>query len=51
MIMDFTHWHLMKLIPKALQVYGSTSWIFDDFKRKPWEVLEELTGIPQEQEA
>jgi hypothetical protein len=26
-------------IPKLLQVYASTSWIFDDFKRNPWEIV------------
>ena len=26
-------------IPKLLQIYASTSWIFDDFKRNPWEIV------------
>ena len=30
---------LMKLFHKALQIYASTSWIFDQFKRNPWEVV------------
>ena len=35
-----------ELIPKALQVYGATSWIFDDFKRKPWDIVAGLNWYP-----
>jgi len=33
-------------IPKLLQVYTSTSWIFDQFKRYPWEVVAGLSLYP-----
>jgi hypothetical protein len=35
-----------ELISKALQVYGATSWIFDDFKRKPWDIVAGLNWYP-----
>jgi hypothetical protein len=33
-------------IPKALQVYTSTSWIFDQFKMNPWEVVGGMSFYP-----
>jgi hypothetical protein len=33
-------------IPKLLQVYASTSWIFDQFKRNPWEVVGGMSFYP-----
>ncbi len=35
-----------ELIPKALQIYGATSWIFDDFQRKPWDIVAGLNWYP-----
>jgi hypothetical protein len=35
-----------ELIPKLLQVYSSTSWIFDQFKRNPWEVVGGMSLYP-----
>lgn len=35
-----------ELIQKALQVYGATSWIFDDFKRKPWDIVAGMNWYP-----
>jgi hypothetical protein len=35
-----------ELIQKALQIYGATSWIFDDFKRKPWDIVGGLNWYP-----
>lgn len=35
-----------ELIKKALQVYASTSRVYDDFKRNPWEVLGGMNWYP-----
>lgn len=35
-----------EIIPKALQIYGATSWIFDDFQRKPWDIVAGLNWYP-----
>jgi hypothetical protein len=33
-------------IPKALQVYTATSYIFDEFKRNPWELVAGMSYYP-----
>ena len=35
-----------EIIPKALQIYGATSWIYDDFQRKPWDIVAGLNWYP-----
>jgi hypothetical protein len=35
-----------EIIPKALQIYGATSWIYDDFRRKPWDIVAGLNWYP-----
>jgi hypothetical protein len=35
-----------ELFPKAIQVYGATSWIFDQFKRNPWDVVAGMNWYP-----
>lgn len=35
-----------EIIPKALQIYGATSRIFDDFQRKPWDIVAGLNWYP-----
>jgi hypothetical protein len=35
-----------ELFPKALQIYGATSWIFDDFKRNPWDIVAGMNWYP-----
>jgi hypothetical protein len=35
-----------ELLPKAIQVYGATSWIFDDFRRKPWDIVAGMNWYP-----
>jgi len=33
-------------IPKALQVYAATSYVFDEFKRNPWEIVGGMSFYP-----
>ncbi|MFI5236546.1 MAG: hypothetical protein ACHQLA_01255 [Ignavibacteriales bacterium] len=35
-----------EIIPKALQIYGATSWIYDDFRRNPWDIVAGLNWYP-----
>lgn len=35
-----------EIIPKAIQIYGATSWIFDDFQRKPWDIVGGINWYP-----
>lgn len=35
-----------ELFPKALQVYGATSWVYDQFKRYPWDVVAGMNWYP-----
>jgi hypothetical protein len=35
-----------ELVPKALQVYGATSWIYDQFKRYPWDIVAGMNWYP-----
>lgn len=35
-----------ELFPKAVQVYGATSWIFDQFKRYPWDIVAGMNWYP-----
>ncbi|MGE5807264.1 MAG: hypothetical protein ACM34M_15825, partial [Ignavibacteria bacterium] len=35
-----------EIIPKALQIYGATSWIYDDFRREPWEIAAGMNWYP-----
>lgn len=42
----FTVQAMHMIWPKHLGLYGSTSLIFDDFERRPWEVLGGLSAFP-----
>jgi hypothetical protein len=42
----FTAQAMYMLVPKQLGVYGSTSLVFDDFDRKPWEVVGGVSFFP-----
>jgi hypothetical protein len=35
-----------ELIPKAVQIYGATSRIFDQFNRKPWDIVAGMNWYP-----
>jgi hypothetical protein len=35
-----------EVIPKAVQIYGATSQIFDDFNRRPWDIVAGLNWYP-----
>jgi hypothetical protein len=42
----FTVQAMHMIWPKRLGLYGSTSFVFDDFERRPWEVLGGLSAFP-----
>ncbi|MBF5043090.1 hypothetical protein FGE12_11890 [Aggregicoccus sp. 17bor-14] len=42
----FTVQAMHMLLPKKLGLYGSASYVFDDFQRHPWEVLGGLSYFP-----
>jgi hypothetical protein len=42
----FTLQAMHMVLPRKLGLYGSTSYVFDDFKRHPWEVVGGLSYFP-----
>lgn len=42
----FTAQAMYMVWPKRVGVYGSTSFVFDDFKRRPWEVVGGVSAFP-----